>query len=233
MAKQKRTTKPNSPTAGESPAGPPPSASVGSRTASTLTKTEQELLRSAARKRQTGQVLNREETRVLRKYEAEQEEINRWKYYRTIPKKHFVEMSGRQHKSLGDLARNYGFPLDGPIVDLPAFVHFFCTFMAQNGQKLLSDPDGDLENAADESPMLERLRKEKWRLARLDRRERENQLLPRAKVHETLAILAELIRGVGDKLQKNHGAEAARALNETMDSFATHVDSLLKNGRGS
>lgn len=197
-----------------------------------LTDADRRLLQSGYRKQQAGEKPSREELRVIRKYESDREEAKRWEYYATIPKKHFVEMSGRQHKSLGDLARNYGFPLDGPTVDLPAFVSFFCTFMSQNGQKLLSDPDGDLENAGDDSPMLERLRKEKWRLARLDRRERENQLLPRAKVHETLAILAELIRGVGDKLQKNHGAEAARALNETMDSFATHVESLLKNGRG-
>ena len=42
---------------------------------------------------------------------AAAEEADRWRFYGSIPKKHWVKLSGRQHKILDDQASRYGLPI--------------------------------------------------------------------------------------------------------------------------
>ena len=50
------------------------------------------------------------------------EEQLRWRYYRTIPQKHWKVMSGRQTKVLAEQAQRYGLPFGSASIDLPAVV---------------------------------------------------------------------------------------------------------------
>jgi hypothetical protein len=85
------------------------------------------------------------------------------------------------------------------------------------------DVDGDLAGAP--SPALERYREERALLARMDRLERENVLIPRDKVHSGLARLVTILRGLGDRLERDHGPAARKALNEALDAFKAEVES--------
>jgi phage terminase Nu1 subunit (DNA packaging protein) len=66
------------------------------------------------------------------------------------------------------------------------------------------------------SPYLEKYRREKFLLARLDRRERQGQLIARADVHTGLSIFAGLIRRAASTLQDKYGQDAYDILCDAM-----------------
>ena len=140
----------------------------------------------------------------------QKEEQLRWKYYRSIPQKHWRQMSGRQTKVINEQATRYDIPFGGAKVDLSAVVRALHDFLAENAQKLARDDDPLLQGSS--SPALERYREERAALARLDRLERERRLLPRDQVREALGRIAAILRGAGDTLQRNVGAAAAEIL---------------------
>ena len=86
------------------------------------------------------------------------------------------------------------------------------------------DPDQLLQGTT--SPALERYREERAKLARLDRLERERQLIPRDEIHVLLAQIAQLIRGAGEILQRNYGPDAQQTLDEALDEAAALIESL-------
>lgn len=213
MAKQTATSTPN------------PSASAP--TPSTSDLIERDLAQSALRKRQTGATPNSRETAALRKYEKKREEQQRWQFYRSIPKKHWREMSGRQAKILNEQAELYGAPIGEATIDLPAFVRWFHKFLATNGRKLLSDDPDDPMLSGENSPALEKWREEKWKLARFDRLERAQILLPRQKVHDALNSMASILRTLGEKLSKRYGDEAHTMLDEALSDFEREIGSIF------
>lgn len=66
-----------------------------------------------------------------------------------------------------------------------------------------------------ESPWLERYRKERTQLARLDRMERQGSLIPLEKVHEGLVIFSEKMRGALDLIQQDF-PDAAKILEDAL-----------------
>lgn len=158
---------------------------------------DNELARAAINKRQRGETPTQRELAALRRVEAAAEEKRRWEYYATIPQKHWREMSGRQTKILKEQASRYGIPFADKEIDLPAVVLALHDFLATNKTKLARDDDGEAESEA-----LERLREEQYRLKRLDRLEREGELIPRDRVHDYFGRVSSILRSVGDKLQR-------------------------------
>lgn len=65
-----------------------------------------------------------------------------------------------------------------------------------------------------DSPALERYRQERAQLARLDRLERERELLPQADVRAGFTIIANLLRSAGDSLQQQFGQDAHAILED-------------------
>ena len=61
-------------------------------------------------------------------------------------------------------------------------------------------------------------------MARMDRRERERQLLPRDEAREALGRIAAIIRGAGETLQRQFGSEAAGVLFEAMDDAEREIE---------
>jgi hypothetical protein len=190
---------------------------------------DRERARRALEKRRQGKEPTREELAALRRIEKAREEEQRWSFYRSIPQKHWREMSGRQPKILREQAQAYGIPFDGATVDLPTVVKALHDFLAKNGRKLLADTD-DPMLAVGNSPALEEYRRERAKLARLDRLEREEVLLPREKVHEGLTRIAAILRSAGETLQRSFGSEPYQVLMEALDDARREIDRLFSGG---
>lgn len=187
---------------------------------------DRELALSAYRKAVKGEALSDRERVALKRHEKAREEELRWKYYRSIPQKHWRAMSGRQTKVLQEQAARYGIPFDRAQIDLPSVIRAIHEFLAVNGRKLFAENSSGKHGAVT-SPALEWYRREKARLARYDRLERERTLLPREQVHVMMMRIANLIRCCGEDLQRRFGTEAMEILNDTLDEVARQVDEEL------
>ena len=184
-----------------------------------------ELVARAYRKVMDRQELTQVEREALKRHEKQKEERLRWQYYRSIPQKHWRQMSGRQTKVLNEQAARYGIPLGGARIDLPAVVKALHDFLAANAQKLARDEDDLLAGGG--SPALERYREERAKLARLERLERQSRLLPRNEVREALGRIAAVLRAAGDALQRQFGAAAVEILYEALDDAQRELDQSL------
>jgi len=189
---------------------------------------DRERAQKAADKRRRGEKLTTREETALRKVQRIQEEDLRWQFYRSIPQKHWREMAGGKHVTqLKEQAERYGIPFGEAVVNLPAIVRALHEFLAENAYKLAST-EGENPMSGPDSPALEKWREEKWKLARLERLERERTLVPREWMHKHLSILASYFRQSADTLQKHRGpiepAEAFTIVMEAVDDFESVLE---------
>lgn len=205
-------------------ADPPPVVSVGSSVSSRIDKA---LVAAALSKHKRGITPSTREQLALRKWEEAHEEITRWRYYKSVPQKHWREMSGRQAKVLNEQAVLYGLPFGTAVIDLPVVVRALHDFLARNAKKLSALDCDDPLLAGENSPALERYRDERAKLAKMDRLERERTLLPRDEIHEMLGRVAGIIRGAGDGLQRQYGNEAHALLDEAMDDAVNEIETFF------
>ncbi|MEX0937330.1 MAG: hypothetical protein WDZ59_05675 [Pirellulales bacterium] len=183
---------------------------------------DSDLVASAYRKVVNRQELTAQERAALKRHEKEKEERLRWEYYESIPQKHWRQMSGRQTKVINEQAKRYGIPFGGANINLPDVVRAMHDFLAENAIRLSRDDDPLMQGGG--SPALERYREERAALARLDRQEREGQLIPRSDVREALGRIASIVRGAGDAIQRQFGAAAAETLYEALDDAQREID---------
>jgi len=181
-----------------------------------MSRVEQDLVARAYRKVMAKEELSAAERAALKRHEKEKEERLRWQYYACIPQKHWRAMSGRQTKVLNEQAERYGLPFGGPTVNLPALARALHDFLADNALRLARDDESDPLLAGGGSPALEEYRKEKTLLARLDRMEREGQLIPRDIARESLGRIAAIVRAAGESLGQQFGPPAVDLLNEAL-----------------
>ncbi len=214
MAKRKKT-KPKS----RQPAKPKPSA---------LDQLERRLAADALRKIQLNQVPSSKETAALRRVKAADEEQKRWEFYGSIPKKHFREMSGRQTKQLHEQAERYGMRGIGRTIALPEFVKWVYDFLAKHAYKLSSEDDPMMGGG--NSPALEEYRRERTKLVRLERLEREGVLVHLANIHEEIIASAGIIRSAGEQLERKFGPEAKFILDQAIDNAEARINNLLDDG---
>lgn len=193
-----------------------------------MTEIERKAASEAYRKVLAGQGLTAREQALLKRLEKEKEERLRWQYYSSIPQKHWRTMSGRQTKVLHEQASRYGLPLGGPTINLPALARAFHDFLADNAHKLAKEDDELLQGSG--SPALERYREERAALARLDRLERERQLIPRDEVRNGLARVAVILRSAGDSLQRQFGSTAVEILYEALEDAEREIDRAYGDG---
>lgn len=196
------------------------------RSAGAIEAIERDLARAALQKRQRGETPSREEVRALRRVERARREELAWEIYAAIPKGHWVEMSGRQHRTINEQAARYAIPFGGRTISLPDVVRALHDFLAENAPRLAAG-DEDPMLAGSTSPALERFREERAKLARLDRLEREGKLLARDKVHDGLARIATILRGAGDTLQRQFGPDALELLNDALDDAQREIVALI------
>lgn len=184
------------------------------------------LVSAAMRKIVNGEALTREERSALRRHEKRKEEEERWTYYRSIPKKHWLAMSGRAARTIIDHATMHQLPLTGPTVDLPAFVKRIHDFLSENYRKLIRNDDDDLLSGPS-SPALERYREERAQIARLDRLEREGNLVPVDQMRDGIGRIAAILRSAGDTIQRQFGREAVQILYDALDEAGREVDRIF------
>lgn len=189
---------------------------------------DRKLAAEAYKKALAGEELTVREQAVLKRYEKEKEERLRWKFYASIPQKHWREMSGRQTKVLNEQALRYGIPFGGATINLPAVARAVHDFLADNAVKLAKDDDELMQGNG--SPALERYREERAAIARLDRLEREGLLVPRDEIREVLGRVATILRGAGDALQRQYGPAALEILYEALDDAEREIDRSFGEG---
>ena len=93
-------------------------------------------------------------------------------------------------------------------------------------RQAVADQAADPLLAGSASPALEQYRQERAKLAKLDRLERERDLLPRDEVHTLLGQIALVIRSAGETLQRTYGAEAQQTLDEALDEADRLIETL-------
>ena len=107
------------------------------------------------------------------------------------------------------------------MINLSKLARALHDFLAANAKKLAAD---DALLSAGNSPALEEYRKERAALARLERLQREGQLLPRDEARDALSRIAGTIRAAGDTLARQFGNDALEVLVEAIDDAQAEID---------
>lgn len=100
------------------------------------------LAEAAARKTAAGEKPTELELAAVARIQREDEAQQRWAYYRTVPKKDYLEMAGRPAQVVNEQGRRWNLPIDGPVIDLPKVVFAFHEFLAANHKRLGERGDG-------------------------------------------------------------------------------------------
>jgi len=204
---------------------------VTTKAATSSERLEQRLAAAALAKLQSRQTPTRQEQAALRRVEAAQEQRQRWRFYRSVPKIHYREMSGRQSRTINEQAERYGLPWPpGKTVDLTAIVKWVHDFLARNKVRLNAPETDDPLLGGTNSAALERYRDERAKLARLERLQKEGELLPREDVHQVLGQIATVLRSAGEILGRQFGADAQDVLNEALDDAQHEIERAFESG---
>lgn len=173
----------------------------------------------------------------MRRYLTDREERERWKYYRTVPKKHYRQLSGRQDKVLNEQATAYGIPVGGPTIDLEAVLRWFHDYLSRTRIRGDSEADAIVQGASQElkdAYLREQIRekRERAKLARLERQQQEGSLLARDDVHRAHARIASLLRDCGSRLLREFGPVAQQMLDEAIDGAVREAVALCGGADG-
>ena len=171
---------------------------------------DETLARAALEKLRAGQQPTVREAAALRRYQKAVDEAARQEHYRTIPRRQWCKLAGRQRKTVEEQAIRYGAPLEGPTIDLAKLAPWLHDFLAANKQKLAA--------AGDDLPPIERKRladakRAEWALAR-----DLGLWVPRDQMHAGVAIFATQIRRAGELLQRQFGPAAHDVLDQALTS---------------
>lgn len=195
-----------------------------------MATTDRELVAAALEKRRAGQTPTRAEARALARFQREAQAQQRRDALAACPKKLYCELSGRQVKVLNEQAARYGIPCGSATVDLGAVVRWLHDFLARNKTLLSGASEDPLLAGASQQLKDDYVRaqvaekREKARLAQLDRLEREGRLLDAAAVHRLTSQLATILRAKSEALQRLYGPGAVKILNEGLDDAQGEID---------
>ena len=161
-----------------------------------------ELIESWIKKTAAGEKPTREEDAARRRHEKATEEANRWKYYGTIPRKHWLRLSGKHHATVDNYAARFGIPMRGETVDLAAVVQWLYGFLEKKGDSL-SDQEALIWSGpgAEGSAALEICRMEKAKALRLDRMAREGNMVNQAAIRKLMNETGRLLRDAGERMR--------------------------------
>lgn len=197
-------------------------------------KIGQDLARAALEKQRRGEKPTAREQAALRDIEKKREEETRWRYYATVPQKHFRALAGeRQTKQLQDFESRHGIKCTGPTISLFVFVKGVFDWFATNSRRIReSSGDDDLMMAGDgrETPAQRRYREAKAGLAELDLAERAGQLVRKEVIRPTLQKFAAILRGGIEQLVRDFGEEPAAIVRDCIIDAMAAADGLDRGG---
>lgn len=197
---------------------------------------DRRLAAAALDKNRRGQKPSREELRALRRVTAAEEERKRWEHYAAIPKKHYIELSGRQSRTLNQQAEIYGIPIGGRTIELGRVLKWLHDFLAKHKHRFAAEADDPLLEGMDQSLkdalVREQIKekREKAKLAGMQRLEREGALVGRQESHQAWARVAGILRSKGEALQRQFGPDALTLLNEALSDAQREVDRCFGTG---
>ena len=195
-----------------------------------LSAHDRKLAQAAITKEQHGHKPTREEARALKRVRAADEENKRWHYYRTIPKKHWATMSGRQQKVLNEQAKRYGVPLARATIDLTEVATWLHDFLSTHARRLLAPAEGDeLLASGSDSPALEEYRKAKAALANLDLATRRREMLSADDVRMICETYGGHIKRATRTLKRRYGAAAGEIITDALQAAADDLDRSLEH----
>lgn len=207
-------------------------ADSGEKSSKKLSQADQidrDLAREAIKKRQSGETPSPREAAALRKIERASEEERRWEYYRTIPQKHWKEMSGRQTKILQEQAELHGIPFAGKTIDLPTVVKAIHDFFARNKFKLASNGVDDPLLAGGNSPALEEYRRYRAGQEKIKLSEMEKNFVEKSELHSALLPVFLDIRRAQENLQLKFGNEAGAIIGDVLDDAQAKFSKILND----
>lgn len=188
----------------------------------TADRVDTEVAAGARIKMAAGESLTVVERAALKRVDRADEEDRRIEYYQTVPKKHYIQMSGRQARVLNDQADRYGFALRGRTVDLFKVIRQVHDFLADNA-KILSK---ERNSSGDDLAETDEYKKERTLYTRVMRLEREGVLIERSLAHDVMVRFSAVIRDAGAALEKSFGSEAQEILNDYIDRADDIVEEL-------
>ena len=191
--------------------------------------TDRRLAASGLAKQREGKNASREEAAAIRRLAKAREESDRWKYYATVPKKHYRLMTGKQTKTLNEQAAAYGVPCGGPVVDVGAVLRWLHDFLATHKHQLQAILGGaESSNPATRADVS--YKNERMLLLRNRRRQQEGSLVSRAEVHEGLGLIAGIYRRAGERLRREFGDEAYQIVDEGWDDAQRMIERRFGGG---
>lgn len=153
--------------------------------------------------------------------------------YRAVPKKRWLQWSGRQHKTVAEQAATYGLPIGGASIDLAELapkLHDFLARIAPYYARWITNADEDALLLGEATPSLERLRKAQAELTEFKLKQLKRDVVPREEVHQKLARTASIVRGCGDALQRQFGPEAHQILEDALNDVDRQIAEWLAGG---
>jgi hypothetical protein len=196
----------------------------------TIDKFDQELAAAAVQKRRAGEKPTRDELRALKRVLKSKEEDARWKFYSSIPQRHWIKMSGRQAKVVNEQAILYNIPFGGKTISLPEVVKALHDFLAKNAAKLRNEDPDPILNGPD-SPWLEEIRKAEAGLRNIKLEREQKTHVNILDLMMSLKMSFEILRRTGSDLQRNYGEGAAVLFNDGLDRVLERCNSILTNAQ--
>ena len=187
---------------------------------------DQRLAAAAIEKARRGEKPSKEEARALRRFETAKEERDREKYYRTIPKRHFLAMAGRQATVINQMGLTWDMPVLGRTVDIYQVIRWLYDFLATNKYALRDIRSGKASSDPGKRADVA-YKRERTRATRLRRLQRQGQLLDRREVHEGLSAIAGIYRRAGARLRQEFGEDAYQIVEECWDDATRKIDRMF------
>jgi len=190
---------------------------------------DKELALAALQKRKAGETPSSKELAALKRVDNAKEEEHRRLLYRTVPKKDYQDLSGRPRKVLIDQAK-YGLPVVGPVIDLGPVLCWFHDLLAKlartkSGRRFLARQDSDL--SADTPSPADEYQIERAKLAKMERMERERQLVARELSHACWQRVAHRLQQIGVSLETEYGPEMLKIWNDGLKDCSREVEAVF------
>ncbi len=168
----------------------------------------------------------RDQQRAARRYERVLDERRRAELYAGLPKRLWLEWSGRPPQVVNRQADTYTAPLRGAAIDLAKLAKWLHDFLAEHAAALAMArrEEGDALLVGPSSPAMERYRLARAQLAELELQERRGSLLSRAGAHRGMGRISHIIREALRALRRDFGREAAGIIEEALDDANAEIN---------
>lgn len=194
-------------------------------------RAELDLVKAAIAKKQAGNeaAITAKERRAWERWEDEEDERRGRRFLAAMPKKLYSEFAGRQTKVLHEQADAYGIPLRGATINVGDVLRWLHDFLAEHKYELPAIVRGEGGGTPREQLIREQVEVYRRRVTLLEMKieTERTHLLPRSEVHELLAGLSKVLRGAGERLQKQFGDQAASILDVALDDYDATLTQLL------